>query len=209
MSLFARRLEHAKKFGDLAKDEEAEKLLKQEIDRLKGEIVRIRQGINRSLQTATVLHSNFCDVVKARQRDNDRLYMLLRMQTTEIQELKDCLSNKNDQVLRLTRMLYTDQVRQTQQTHTIGVLQRQITDLESQALDASNTDNSTQREDLCIVCENRIRTHVFFPCKHFVVCEECNGNLHNPNFPNIFRRCPMCRQSIRRAQPISDIFYGR
>jgi hypothetical protein len=45
-------------------------------------------------------------------------------------------------------------------------------------------------DDLCVICWDRKRTHIFVPCGHFVVCEKCK---RDPKLAHHMRLCPVCR----------------
>lgn len=48
----------------------------------------------------------------------------------------------------------------------------------------------------CVVCFERERDVVLYPCKHCCLCRECNEHVH---------RCPICRASITQHRPFDDV----
>jgi E3 ubiquitin-protein ligase MUL1 len=42
----------------------------------------------------------------------------------------------------------------------------------------------------CVICNERPRDTIFFPCTHFVCCKQCMKRIED-------EKCPMCRASIR------------
>jgi hypothetical protein len=40
----------------------------------------------------------------------------------------------------------------------------------------------------CVICYERARDMIIFPCTHFVCCQNCTKQLNN--------QCPMCRGSV-------------
>ena len=48
----------------------------------------------------------------------------------------------------------------------------------------------------CVVCFQRERDVVLYPCKHFCLCRECRYSVHT---------CPICRAPIRTDRPFGDV----
>ena len=48
---------------------------------------------------------------------------------------------------------------------------------------------------MCVVCLERERDVVLYPCTHCCLCRECNESVHN---------CPICRSSIRQVVHTDD-----
>lgn len=56
-----------------------------------------------------------------------------------------------------------------------------------------------EEEDICTVCWERLREMVLIPCGHLVLCGECFEEImEKPE-----KLCPMCRQEIIEALPVT------
>lgn len=45
--------------------------------------------------------------------------------------------------------------------------------------------------DKCIICWKNEKTHIFIPCGHYIMCEDCVIKISN--MPLISVKCPICR----------------
>jgi hypothetical protein len=54
-----------------------------------------------------------------------------------------------------------------------------------------------QESKLCIVCQDRIKCVIIFPCRHLCLCTECCSIIQREH-----GSCPICRQDIRRTMKI-------
>ena len=60
---------------------------------------------------------------------------------------------------------------------------------------------STSEEDqLCVLCLDAVRTHLFVPCGHLAVCEACSERIQDAADLDEHAiaacvRCPLCRQA--------------
>lgn len=52
----------------------------------------------------------------------------------------------------------------------------------------------------CVVCFERENEYAFMPCRHKCVCRECAQNIATK-----YRRCPICREPIKKAVAIFDM----
>ncbi|XP_054707822.1 E3 ubiquitin-protein ligase MYLIP-like [Uloborus diversus] len=50
---------------------------------------------------------------------------------------------------------------------------------------------------LCIICHERERNVIFFPCRHLCLCKECTETLQR-----LFQDCPICRMRILNVLPV-------
>jgi hypothetical protein len=48
----------------------------------------------------------------------------------------------------------------------------------------------------CVICMERVRDIVLYPCKHFCLCVQCSENVF---------KCPLCKQRIQTRKFISDV----
>lgn len=55
--------------------------------------------------------------------------------------------------------------------------------------------STTASDNICVVCEQRQRKIILFPCNHLCLCAECNYDLDfNDAFPY---RCPVCSNIVQ------------
>lgn len=52
---------------------------------------------------------------------------------------------------------------------------------------------------LCVVCQERRKSHVLTPCWHFALCARCSKEVDD---------CPMCRQKIHKRQRVFEVEVG-
>jgi len=48
----------------------------------------------------------------------------------------------------------------------------------------------------CVICMDRVRDIVLYPCGHFCLCVQCSSKIS---------KCPLCKQQIRSKEFISDV----
>ena len=58
----------------------------------------------------------------------------------------------------------------------------------------------------CVVCMEKTRSVLFFPCKHLCVCQECHLAMLQRSTREKPYKCPMCRQEVRPHNCIGGIF---
>jgi len=58
----------------------------------------------------------------------------------------------------------------------------------------------------CVVCMEKTRSVLFFPCKHLCVCQECHITMLQRSTREKPYKCPMCRQEVNPRNCIGGIF---
>merc|ERR1719491_1393379 len=61
---------------------------------------------------------------------------------------------------------------------------------------SNDSSSSCSTIPTCVVCQDAPRCMVFEPCRHFVCCAACGGEVGRKR--PVFQQCPVCRADILR-----------
>ena len=56
--------------------------------------------------------------------------------------------------------------------------------------------NQSKDMNLCLICQTEKATIVNLPCRHLVLCENCEEKIKE-NSGNMFSKCSMCRAPVK------------
>lgn len=93
----------------------------------------------------------------------------------------------------------------TKNQREIKILESQVEALEKALIERDETIDLLRfsvhkKDEKCVVCLEKERTHILIPCGHFILCKSCVDIFEQKKISN----CPFCQTNI---QLINRVFY--
>jgi len=140
--------------------------------------------------TAARLSALLIEVKKARSNEEHLLDNVLAV----LGEMKDAMASVD--ALKQRNEALEKEVRQLKGNMLDNCTAEDLQELESTIKEARRKVKSarealqSKNDKLCVVCYDKQKDTVFFPCGHLVCCQRCSIKLPT---------CPICRQAIVRS----------